>query len=1003
MTWFNFIKSEGYFEPDKNPEPILVEGGYQIPHWESLSYLDKLSVQFAEGKQLEFVDELLAIIKNVSEHPKDNYRTWYLFIKFLSRIPNDRIPLEIFHFIPIWLSGRFDTMLQTSELCEKVLPKFLNENPTPDDIKKAELICHYLIQIEKKAEIIDENIWNGEGDSYYSRTYLYHLATKFEKQDLVPRVAKYFSDDFYLDLGRMIKFLLLDYPKGIDIVISDGTYEYKIKIFVEKENLVVVSKIGDADAFTTPVIISDYEFLSEAELKRQLVSALQQQNIYYLSSQSEEDTFQQLNFALNNDLSSVFGFNSIRKLDDKYNTSDKVLNVFALILRDVLDEKAKYNPEAAIELLKIFCHDKLYGLPFFKRMAFYVISENWNLTKLLFWDLVKESDPQHFFSLYKYQKDLYELLNRNQQFLDPTEKEILQHIIDLGEKEEVSEKSEGHAEYWRLRWYAAMKDIEPFREKYEQLSKQLNITNEHFDNLGEIRFKSGSISPLSTDELLQKTNQEIADYIRSFHPKDRWEDPNISGLSDALGKVVEEQPEKFAGEIYWYLDVSYLYSYRILYGFDEAWKKQKTFDWKPVLDYCLHTLQSDKFYSGQLSSKDDGWGATFDWVVGAIANLLTSGLRNDQHALPMELLPSVKEIIKIVVSNLKRVDDFKSENMDYPGYSLNSTGGKCLRALLDYSLFRARHLFENSDSEKWDPEIRSLFEVAKERGIIDGYILEGWYFEQFYYLDKDWITSQVKQHYQSKEREWLAFMSGFVFSNAPSNETIYHLFYPHYERAIKDNAQLKNLRNNGLVRHLTAFYFWGYETLDSSKLIFKFLNSANPVMIGEFINFIWRQEDYLHSLSEIAKVKFQKIILELWIYLAGKFEKSESEEEQKFLASLANWIVFAPELNNKYAELVLKSCKYLYKVHATHELLKNLNILKKRGTPSKVARVLGEILMVIQFKDYITDFDQDILRELVSFMFAYGQESVASVFCNNMAAYHQQFFLRDIYEANVKR
>ena len=93
------------------------------------------------------------------------------------------------------------------------------------------------------------------------------------------------------------------------------------------------------------------------------------------------------------------------------------------------------------------------------------------------------------------------------------------------------------------------------------------------------------------------TMSEIAEYIKTFKPKDPWEDPNISGLSDILGSAVETQPEKFADEIELYQDVAYIYSYRMLNAFGEAWKKQKAFNWEKVLRYCLHTLKSKKFYS----------------------------------------------------------------------------------------------------------------------------------------------------------------------------------------------------------------------------------------------------------------------------------------------------------------------------------------------------------------------------------------------------------------------
>lgn len=1007
MAWFNFLKEEGYFNPENNPEPVQVNDVIHIPYWEVLSYLEKLSLQIKEGRELDLVDELIAVIKDVSEHPKDNYRTWYAFIKILSNLPNEKINTDVLKFIPVWLAGRFDSMLQTSELCEKLLPKFLNDEPTKEDIEKSELILHFIFQVEKK-EFNELDIWSREDGSYRSRLYLHFLAEGFEKTNLAPKVVRYCSDKFLLELGSTIKVLLLDYPQGVNALLKNGDKEYDIKILIVKENLIVSSKLKDSEDVLTNSFLLNWEDKNETELKKELVSILKQHNINYTPCDNYDDVFQRLNFALNTDLPSAFGLYSIRKLDDQYSNSEKVLNVFSLIFRDLLDEMAKLKPEETISLLKTFCYDNKYRIPFYKRIALFVVCENWSTIKVLFWDLIKGEDTLHLFSNYKYQKDLYDLLNRNQQALEQQEKEILQSIIDQGEQGEIDKQDERDKEYWRLRWYSALKNVEPFKDKYLELSKSLGITNDHFENSGEIRLRSGSVSPISKDELLAKSNQEIVDYIKAFKPKDRWEDPNISGLSDMLGAAVESQPEKFADEIELYHNVAYIYSYRMLNAFGEAWESQKLFNCEKVLKYCLTTLKSDKFYSGELILKNDTRSATADWVVGSIANLLTDGLQNDKNSFDISLLPLVKEIVQILVSNLIRVDDFKGKNMDYPTYSLNSKSGKSLKALFDYSLYRARHFFKYEDTGKWEFEIKILFEETLQKGILDGYILEGMYFEQFYFLDKEWITEQVKLHYNSEDREWLAFIGGFAFGNPPFNYDVYTLFYPHYERAIENNIKIKSFHHNGLVRHLTAFYFWKYETLSSQKLLFQFLNQTSPDGLLDLISFISRQEDYQKSLTEIEQQDFQKNILELWNYLADKFENSQvvvataaEDEKEKILASLANWIVFAPELNEAYAKLILISCKYIDKIYLSHELLKNLVALKSKGNPIVVAKALGEIISNPNFKYYFGDSDKEHIKDLVSFLFVHGQNQVASEFCNKIASVYQQFFLREIYYSNT--
>ena len=1002
MAWFKFLKTEGFFNPENNPEPIRKNDRWEVPLWEILVYLEKLSLQIKQGKKIELVDELLDIIMNVSAAPKDNYRTWYIFIKILSNIPNKKIPKEILHFIPVWLSGKFDTTVQSSELCDKLLPKFLNEAPTSEDIEKAEIMLFHLFQVEK-IKSTNDDVWKDDGSGYRSKVDLYFLADKFEKRNITTSVVQHCSSSFILELGRTIKFLLLDYPNGINSFVRDNDKEYEVKIQINNEDLQVFSKAKNSESYSEPTTLPNWEKKSNKGLRNELITILKQQGINYTPTEENDDTARRLNFALNTDISSAFGFKSIKKLDEHHSRRDTVLDVFALIFRNLLDEKAKQNPTECLTILNTICFNWKFQLPFFKRITLFVIGENWDATKTMFWELVQDNDPLHLFSLHKYRKELYDLLNNAQHSLNKEEIKITKTILEKGQQAEIEEHLEKQKEYWQLGWYSALKDAESFKGNYRLLSKELNITNEHYESQDEIKVMNGSISPISSNELLNKSNQEIVEYIKSFSPQRSFGKPSISGLADVFGSAIEAEPEKFSSELELYQDIPYLYSYHLFRAFGDTWKKQQTIDWKKILPFCLSTLKSPAFENNELVLKGDDWNGNKDLVSGAISNLLTDGLQNNEHSIDIDLLPIVKEIITILITNLKRVDDFKSKNIDYPTYSLNSIAGKSLRALFDYSLHRARNLFKNEDSNKWEKDIKTLFIESMKKGIVDAFIIEGMYFQQFFFLDKEWITEEVKRHYKSDDREWNAFMGGIIFSKPPFNKELYSVFYPHYERLIDNNIQFNDFSNNGLKHHLTAFYFWRYESLSSEGLIYMFINKASVQEVGELIRYISQQKKYYQSLSELEKQEFHELIIELWTYLTNKYENSTNEEEQNNLAALSNWIVFVVELNNNYTNLILKSCKYIHQDYSTHRLLESLSVLKTKGNPIIAAKSIAEILSSLNFNVYMRDSDQEILKELVSFLFTNGQKKNATDLCNTMAAVHNQFFLRDIYEANANQ
>jgi len=190
IEWFLPLKQKGYFSSERAPGPKAAdqEGYLSIPQWNILNYLERVSEKVKIPGNERYIDELLTIIKAVSNYRDsngqkiDNYRTWWHFVKILVNIaPNEKIPIEIIELIPIWLDSKFDTMLQGAEIATKLLPKFLTDRP--EDIKKAEKIIESITAIktyafsEERAKILGEKeekrlvvdpYWLNEAFSEYS-------------------------------------------------------------------------------------------------------------------------------------------------------------------------------------------------------------------------------------------------------------------------------------------------------------------------------------------------------------------------------------------------------------------------------------------------------------------------------------------------------------------------------------------------------------------------------------------------------------------------------------------------------------------------------------------------------------------------------------------------------------------------------------------------------------------------------------------------------------------
>ncbi|MFN8287712.1 MAG: PIN domain-containing protein [Chitinophagales bacterium] len=988
-VWFKILKSSGEFNPSKNPAPIQLNDGIQVPLWDPLVYLEKLSLQIKNGQSLELIDEIVAIINETSQKPVDNYKTWYLFIKILANLPKEKIPIETLKFIPTWFSGSFDTMMQSSEICDNLLPKFLSESPTTDDIQKAEVILKYLFSIEK-VEVTGQGRLVTDAESYHSKVYMYYLTDALIDKKLTKKIVAYCSDNIIIELAEKIKTLGFDFPGGINFSLKIIDKSYSCKAEIVNEDLIVKILVEDGKIIGEG-IIEKFENLTDEQVKAYLIALLEKLEVVYEENEENEWEIQILTNALANG-NYHFSDDAISELNYRSHHGDKVIEVFSLIFRNLLNDKVQQNKEEGLLLLKVFAFKNKYRSTFFRRVILFVIRENWEACRGLFWEIVKENDSLSLFSDYNFYKDLYEILNKNQMLLRQEEISTLQKIIDLGPRDkEVGDPK--YKDYWQLRWYSALRNIAPFRKSYEKLSQSENLTNEHYENLGVIRTRVGSVSPFSVEEILQKGNQDIVEFIHAFKPKDRWEEPTIDGLSSSLSAAIQKEPQKFSDEIELYKDVPYIYAYHISNGFREAWKNKRSFNWEKVLNFYKEYISNEKFTSDELRLENDGWGATSDWVLGSVANLLTEGLQSDNNGFDLSLLPIAKYILKIIVPRLRPVEDFKQTNMDYPTYSLNSTAGKTLRALLDYSLRRARNLKAEDSLPYWEKEIKALWEETFNKGIIDGYVINGRYFQQFYYLDKEWITNKVKEYYKLEDKEWRAFMSGFAFGNPPFNKDIYQLFYAHYERAIKNNIQIKGHYGHGIIRHIVAFYFWGFEDLQTDGLLTMLFNEGDHASILEVVNFVWRQESYLNSLNGEEVKNFEEIIFNLWNYLVQKYDNTTSEEGHEVLAALSNLLVFVPKLNDTYTALVLKSSEVTDKRSYSHYLIENLVKLKDRGGLNESAKHVGIILNSMRFAPYFSSNDKKHIIDLVVFLYENGQKPIADEFCNKMAKQGDEFLI----------
>jgi len=987
-TWLKLLRKEGYFDVVKN----------QLTFQFQLDYLLRISEKAKEGKFPSLINDLLEIIVHASENEKTNPRTWYYVMRILQNLPNDSIELDIFDYLPNWFAT--DDSLISSDVCTELLPKFLNDAPTPSDIQKAEKILTFIFSVE----VLDNIISKYNSIEVKPIINLYWVRHAFIENGMVEKIARFCSDNVAYGIADSLKKAFLDFPyiqTGFDF---EGKH-YVLEGFLEKSDLkLVLSKCVEKDTgkdlSTTRTFaqnnyqveseiatdrIENYEALNDTDLKSQISKFL---NLKCLTSKIKDidSVFNTIFYQLN-DGYSLSWCPSIFELPKNDIYRDDVKTVFSIILREFLNYRVKVDKANTVKILTNFISAPNFRLPFFKRMALFVIAENWDgAFQSLFWKLVEQEGINNFFTNNYYYRETYLLLKGNITQFSEEEKSQIQILLDsnIGGVENL--------ESWRLRWYSALKDDEKFQERYNVLSDKLNVSSDDFERpSGVITRWIPSESPYTEEDLLKMEVSELIGKINDFQPPPRsFEGPSIDGFGKAIEEIVKRNPYKYSEEISLFKEVSYFYIYKILFGFKEAWRNKVKFNWLEVLIFCYEYITSPSF--GKEDSKLTQDRATHIWIYDVVAELISVGTYTDSEAFDANLLPWARKILFATIPIFEKNHNKEWMQSEYHHVQYNDYQVKLLHALVNYSLRVNRVHIAKGQAYKWENGIKGLINQTTDKQVLGGYIIIGRFYRNLGFLDKRWTYKKIREFYTSEYDLWLGFMMGVLAKSPIPDKNFYRLMIHHYERALAEMEKKDFPFDNKLALHLLSHCFMGYEQIGKDGLIDKFLTTINISQVQEFTLLVYRQYDYYKSLKDKKeKKRMLNVVYNLWEFILKKYENSEDKEAKEVLSRTKLFITFVDELNSENVALIIPAIKVQESRHGIYELLRELTGLLKKGESKATAGYLAQILANLSVVIYLDSKSKEHLTELVSFLYAWGYKQVANNICDAYARTRQDF------------
>lgn len=1023
--WLQYFKIYGYLK--SNPQPIKEDNSvdYYVPDWPILSYLEKMTNKLINTKQNgKCLDDLFEIIKDVTNGNIDNPRTWASFVRILSNIPAEKIPVWLLELVPKWLTSKFGATMLSDDIALKLLPQFLANKPTKDDIEKAEKVFESIIEIkwkEKPNGFIET--FAGVTDEPYLVVDHHWLTESLINEKNAQKMGEKCSDKPIFVVVDKLKTIFRKQmnPSGFDVKIDNNLYRvvvnhtngFKFKCFGGTLDEEKRKELEGHEKFFRKMLYfpeKQFEFVitncrSDNNFAERMISNIEATNLGQI-----ENDFSNRMIHFYKSMFNDFSYIWYRNLADvpHWIDSSSAKELLVLILKELIVAKVRIDRSIGKKIIELFLGDS-YQYPLFRRFVLLIISEFWHDLQNIFEQIIKEPNADLWFDDIYFETELYILLEKNISKLSTSVKDRLKEIINNEPQRNLPAKNkEKYVNYWKQKWYSALKADAEFAELYEHYHN-LTKTKEHisFKEPG-VQTRSGpGPSPLSAEQILSMPNNEIANFLTTFKTKDWWEGPTEEALSDMLKQSVMIQPEKFVEDLSPFSNVSYKYVIDILWGLRDTWNNKKTFDWSKLLEFIKDYINRDDFWQDKLSIAGDHWKPNHPWVISAIGDLIQDGTKDDLWTFDESYNTIAQEIISIILTD-EHIADLKSDGDEKEPHYItdvhNTPLGNIIIALIYLSLRIARLQYKQQaskqqDSQKWSDELKALYEETIEKNIIEAYTLFGQYLTNFTYLDKTWAEQKIQDLEKPKQEAfWRAFMTGYL-NTIRVYDFIYELpsMQNHYEKALETMTDDQH-SNERIVHHIAIGYLRGDDSLFN-----KILAKWQPSQILEIIKFFSRKSEYLLKPDIENKDTLIPRIIDFWNKVYEKYKDVTgsllSEDDKQILSEVTKLTIYLKEISKKEFDWLMLSAPYVHISSNERWLLEYFDELKDKGDRFNSTRYILQIMLKM-LKSYIYGYAQEYVKSIINHAYELSDEETKKMAndISNIVGAAGFEYLRSIYE-----
>jgi hypothetical protein len=441
---------------------------------------------------------------------------------------------------------------------------------------------------------------------------------------------------------------------------------------------------------------------------------------------------------------------------------------------------------------------------------------------------------------------------------------------------------EEYDEQWRLRQLRRLPERpHEWQQRFDELVARFGEPADPLTPRMRRAVWSGTRSPKSKQELLELSDNELIDFLRTWKPDGDRFGPSVEGLADAVRDAAVAEPERFSRLLPQLADGEPTYARSVVYGLQQVARDGGKLEWQPILEFARGILDLPAHLEGRDPAGDDV-DPDWEWSRLEVARLISSGL--GRTSIPQELRDEVWQLIAALAEDddptVETEDEREREGTQPEILSLNSVRACAIEAAIRFAAWSAGDEGAMGGRPPTLPEnVREVLDRHLDRERERTRTVQavfGRHVNQLYALDPEWTTERAAAIFPNdpgqaahRDTAWGAFIEANRFW--PRS---WEVLEPQYRRAVDaladerfEEEDVSLLDPTGaLLGHLLSAYLNDLIQLSDDSLLGAFFETAPLRLRRTFLEMIGTDLSGDHDVSERVQTKLQR----LWEWRAEK-------------------------------------------------------------------------------------------------------------------------------------